>query len=657
LGQRRRPGSDKSPDGEGASLKSHSGFPLTILQNLRLRRSVKHLWLTLVMASLLMACGGGGGGGGNDNTPAPEPIPEMAKPNILLIMADDLGVNDISIYNGNTAIDTPNLDALAKDGVRFTQHYADSVCSPARAALLSGQHPVRTGFTPNGRGISPDLLTLPEALSDQGYATWHIGKWHIGETQRQAWPDYQGFDHWFGFLNQWLLAGDHRDENTPLSGPRYNNPWLMGDTESPRYHKGHLEDILTDRALSALQTLADGEKPWFLNLWFFGPHEPVQPAPHFAQNYPDTGPGRYRALISQLDYNIGRVLKLLDQTGQRNNTIVVFLSDNGGTNRYVDSNYPYFGRKGSYYRGAVRTPLIIQWPRSEAAGSVYDGPIAIYDIYPTLMAATDLPIPPALDGLNLLPDITDGKTQQRELFWENILGFAMLSVDGSRWLSRNPWMSPDEPIFLANLDNDPAGAIDEHKTYPGDVIRLDNRHHRWQRNIYQVNTEADLDDFGHGELTAADFLRTPGYGEFTFAIGVERGYQGNLARQDPIWSLRAKADGSVEARFQKVTLNGHPLSNDECYSLVVSGMFSPRIPGIPNVRNHMWLNLYIDGVLVDSYTGRGKMDVKNTAAATIIGEPSKQGNLRLSEPVVLNTTVERSLIWTSQTLDQRACNR
>ncbi|MBK6511633.1 MAG: sulfatase-like hydrolase/transferase [Haliea sp.] len=121
------------------------------------------------------------------------------KPNILLIMADDLGYNDLAINNDNTQIDTPNMDQLARDGVRFTRHYASTVCSPARAALLTGYHPERLGYLPNGRGISPAIETLPERLQQEGYTTWHIGKWHIGDLERTAWPDHQGFYHWFGF--------------------------------------------------------------------------------------------------------------------------------------------------------------------------------------------------------------------------------------------------------------------------------------------------------------------------------------------------------------------------------------------------------------------------------------------------------------------------
>jgi phosphoglycerol transferase MdoB-like AlkP superfamily enzyme len=158
--------------------------------------------------------------------------PPATRPNILVIMADDFGFNDLAINNDNKEIDTPNLDQFARDGVRFTRHYAAAVCSPARASFLTGYVPERLGFLPNARGISPQITTLPERLRQEGYTTWHIGKWHIGDLERTAWPDYQGFDHWFGFLNSDRLAGKKLPNGEiELVRARYQNPWLQGDTE------------------------------------------------------------------------------------------------------------------------------------------------------------------------------------------------------------------------------------------------------------------------------------------------------------------------------------------------------------------------------------------------------------------------------------------
>ena len=163
---------------------------------------------------------------------------QPGKPNILLIMVDDMGFNDLAINNGNTGIDTPRLDQLARQGVRFTRHYASMVCSPARVSLLTGLFPER--IFPVGKGISPEIVTLPEKLQEEGYTTWHIGKWHIGDPQRESWPDRQGFDHWLGFLSQWRLVGTHKDGVLQYEEPTYENPWLESDTEPGRNHQGSL---------------------------------------------------------------------------------------------------------------------------------------------------------------------------------------------------------------------------------------------------------------------------------------------------------------------------------------------------------------------------------------------------------------------------------
>ena len=619
------------------------------------RRRHSARWSYILLLAFLSACGGGSGGGSGYGGGVSDPAPADKKYNILLIMADDLGVNDIAIFNGNTEIDTPNLDALAAEGVRFTRHYADAVCSPARSALLSGQYPARTGFVPNGRGLSPELITLPEALESRGYSTWHIGKWHLGEELRAAWPDAQGFEHWFGYLNQWLLAGDYQDSKTVLSGPRYNNPWLVEDGADGRYYQGHLEEILTEKAMGALESLAAGDKPWFLNIWFNAPHEPMQPAQQFAERYDNTSAGKYRALVNQLDYNVGQILQLLDRTGQRDNTIVVFLSDNGGTNRYMDNNYPFFGNKNTYFEGGVRTPLIIRWPDGSAAGSVYDGAAAIYDLYPTLMAAAGLPVPVGLDGVNLLPDMARGTSPERDLFWEDLLRFALRTGDGKWLLTNDSNVTREDPLYLADIKNKPAGAVDVSQSNQEETDRLAGRYQQWHKEIHRVALVRELDSSGYGTLSGSDFLRTPGYGDFAFAVGVERGFEGNLASQEGVWSLRVDPAGMLISDFQAIQLSGVLDTARNCHSVIVSANFAPKIPGVPKVSDALTLNLYIDGVLVDAYAGVGKLDTRNFAAPTVMGEPGKQPGFRLSDPILLSTAVERSFQWPVSAIDRQVC--
>lgn len=353
--------------------------------------------IVLCLTLNLVSCGGGSS---EPNQPLSETLDSVdnEKPNILLIMVDDLGFNDLAINNDNDLISTPNLDQLAREAVRFTRHYATAVCSPARAALLTGQDPARNGYVPNGRGLSPQLTTLPEVLKEAGYVTWHIGKWHIGDIQREAWPDYQGFDHWFGFLNQWRLAGKQINGEIQLATPRYTDPWLESDTEPGAFYTGHLENILTDKAIATMDGLLNSGSPWFINVWFYAPHNPIHPAKEFAAQFPGTDAGRYQALVYQLDSNIGRIIDHLDSTGQRENTIIVVVSDNGGTNAVMDNNFPYYGQKVTYLEGGLRTPLIIDWPGSDTSGKVYDDIVAVQDIYPTLLDSIALDLPANLDG-------------------------------------------------------------------------------------------------------------------------------------------------------------------------------------------------------------------------------------------------------------------
>ena len=175
-------------------------------------------------------------------------------PNILILYIDDLGVNDVGIY-GSEHAKTPTLDRIAQEGVRFTRHYADATCSPARAALMSGRFPARAGFSPNGPGLSPQLNTLPRALKSLGYSTHHVGKWHMGHISTAAWPDAVGFDTWLGYLSQWLMAKpyDHSLLDGLYSAPTYINPWLHDGSNDSRQYQGHLTDIVTERTISLIK--------------------------------------------------------------------------------------------------------------------------------------------------------------------------------------------------------------------------------------------------------------------------------------------------------------------------------------------------------------------------------------------------------------------
>ncbi|MEM9257611.1 MAG: sulfatase-like hydrolase/transferase [Pseudomonadota bacterium] len=368
-----------------------------------------------------------------------DPNPE-GRPNVLLIMVDDLGYNDLAINNGNSNIDTPNMDQLAQEGVRFTRHYATTVCSPARAAALTGLFPSRLGIAPGARAIPSEIETMPERLQQEGYTTWHIGKWHLGQYQRSAWPDRQGFDHWFGFLNPFHLAGSKVDGELVPAPLTYDNPYLEGSEQAGQFYNGHLEDVLTNRARNVLTSLNNAGAPWFLNLWFFAPHGPITPSSAFAQLYPDTDAGRYRALVNQLDFNVGQILDHLDALGALDNTFVILVSDNGGTTNQVDSNFPFFGVKATATEGALRTPLLMRFPEGAFNGRVIGDIVSIQDLYPTILDVIGAAPASGLDGQSLYTAISQQQAPSpTPLFWEHGLkSYGALSADGQWRLYQPP---------------------------------------------------------------------------------------------------------------------------------------------------------------------------------------------------------------------------
>ena len=582
------------------------------------------------------------------------------KPNILLIMADDLGYNDLAINNDNTQIDTPNMDQLARDGVRFTRHYASTVCSPARAALLTGYHPERLGYLPNGRGISPAIETLPERLQQEGYTTWHIGKWHIGDLERTAWPDHQGFYHWFGFLNQWRLAGVHVGGELQLTTPRYQNPWLQGDTEPGRNFTGHLENILTDKAITVLSELNAAQAPWFLNLWYYAPHSPITPASEFAQNYPDTPAGKYQALVNQLDHNVGRVLTHLEQIGALQNTLIVLVSDNGGTNSAMDNNAPFSGAKATMTEGGMRTPLVIKWPDSAMNGQVIADVVSIEDIYPTVLESIGVTPLAGLDGDSFYTAVEQRVSiGVKERYWDALMtadwtSHTGLSADG-RWrlLQWYPFWGamPDPMIF--DLELDPTSALPVVPPPPLQLTQMTDNYRAWYTDVHTVKTNFVANTNGSGVLTGTDFLRTPGFGWYTFGIGVPHAYEGPIAAQAGIWTM-SRTGNTVTAQFGDLILHGDIQNSNTCHSIAVSGSFTAQVQS--NVVPSFKLTLYIDGVAVQSGELQAVLQVDDPTVETIIGDPLNVANTGvLSPPIIMNTTLTSSPASTPQSFSARLC--
>lgn len=581
------------------------------------------------------------------------------KLNVLMIMADDLGFNDLAINNGNTNIDTPSMDQIAQEGVRFTRHYGTAVCSPARAALLTGVAPSRLGYLPNGRGIPTDYETLPDRLQAEGYTTWHIGKWHIGHLQRTAWPDYQGFDHWFGFLHQWNLAGTQSQGQVIPDQPRYNDPWLEGDTEPGQHYIGHLENILTDKALEVLTDLHDEQEPWFLNLWFYAPHSPNQPAAEFAQLYPDTSAGRYRALVNQLDTNIGRVLTHLDSLGMTQDTVIVIVSDNGGTNSILDNNYPYFGYKSSLFEGGVRTPLIIKWPDQSMNSQVFGDSISIEDLYPTLLEALNVSATPDIDGVSFFQALQQLQpVPQRDLFWEhlhNADSYSVLSADG-RWKLFNFgefWGAPTADR-LYDFTVDPTGTTQESPAPPLQLAQMQAAYEGWYMDAHLIDTSYAPTPNGGGVLTGRDFLRTPGFEGYTIGVGVPDELDGQIVAQAGAWDM-SRAGNTVTAQFGSVILSGDITNANACHSVVITGRFRRSLTHISPPADTS-LVLVIDGLEVDSVLSQTELIVADPTVPTIVGDPAvSSGNGTIVPPVILNTRLDATTRWTLSDFEQSIC--
>lgn len=417
----------------------------------------------------------------------------MERPNILLILADDLGNNDLGSF-GDGGIATPNIDALAAGGVRFTRHYAHATCRPSRLALLTGMPASRSGVPPYFRGIPPELTILPEALQQAGYTTHHIGKWHLGRSLPSSQPDRQGFDRWFGFLTALALRNGSLDR----PGISYSNPFLQANDEAPRKHKGHLTDLLTNEAIATIEASADGDNPWFINLWYFAPHTPIQPAGRFAARFPDTAEGRFQALVTQLDTAIGRLLDALQRSGQLNDTLVVFASDNGGLNKFRNNNAPYFGAKNSFTEGGLRTPLVLYMPGRLPTGSIAE-PVFITDLMPTILSIAGTPIPAYVEGRDLGPLLQGGTVAPVERYFWDIQAVADVQY-GELDLGKHLLVGPGY-YQSWSPDNDRFG---EPQAVPDGIAAVSAvEYAQWRRRARSVDPDTD------------SYRRTPGYGAWT----------------------------------------------------------------------------------------------------------------------------------------------
>jgi arylsulfatase/arylsulfatase A len=335
--------------------------------------------------------------------------PARARPNVVLIMTDDQGWGDLGVH-GNDAIRTPHLDALARQGVRFTRFYAGPVCTPTRASLMTGRYHLRTRAIDTYRGravMHPDEVTLAETLAAAGYRTGIFGKWHLGDHHPSR-PIDQGFAealvHWGGGIAQ---------PADPPQGNSYFDPWLEHNGKLVQTY-GYCSDVYTDAALRFIDDAGardQARKPFFLYLAFNAPHDPLQVSDDLARPYRAAGldeqTAKVYAMVENIDANVGRVLARLDERKLADDTLVLFLTDNGPAGPRFNGGLR--AAKGSVYEGGIRVPCFVRWPARFAGGRTLDRVAAHIDLAPTVLAACDVPPPPdvKLDGVSLLP-LLDG---------------------------------------------------------------------------------------------------------------------------------------------------------------------------------------------------------------------------------------------------------
>lgn len=484
-----------------------------------------------------------------DQGPAEAALPPAERPpNIVFILVDDLGINDLSTFGGGVAggrVPTPNIDALAARGALFSTAYSGTgTCAPSRAMLLTGRYPTRTGFeftpTPNGMGrivsmfandqdtglpklqsnrkaaaAAPDFeaqglpgseVTIAEMLKDAGYHTVHIGKWHLGNSG-EFHPNQQGFDESLlmtGLLH--LPADDPEVVNAKLDfDPIDNFLWARGDF-STSFNGGevfapggYLADYWTQESLKVIE--ANKNRPFFLYLAHWGVHTPLQATKADYEAVGDIEPHHlrvYAAMLRALDRSVGEIVAKLEAEGLADNTLIVFSSDNGGAG-YIGLpgiNDPYRGWKITLFEGGIRVPMFVSWPARIPAGTVIDTPVAHIDVMPTLAEAAGAPLPDGVivDGRSMLP-LAEGlgaiAREDDAIFWQSgyyhvvRAGGWKLQVDGKQ-----------QKTWLFDLNTDPTEDVNLAAERPDKVAELQallDKHHKDARPpLYASTTDLPI---------------------------------------------------------------------------------------------------------------------------------------------------------------------
>ena len=367
------------------------------------------------------------------------PPVDAARPNVVLMMSDDMGYGDLSSY-GATDIKTPNIDGIGKAGARLTDFYANGVlCRPTRAGLISGRWQQRYFIEtalggPGSRGLKVTGNSLPQVLKNHGYATGLIGKWHLGGTPEVS-PMAHGFEYFFGLLSGGFDYYHHTAGGQP-------DLW---ENDKPITQEGYMTDLITDRSIAFIERSATAKRPFFIDVAYNAPHWPYQPP-----GRPSAAPGTsrqqtpqeentatradYAAMVEAVDKGVGRILATLDRLGLANNTIVIFTNDNGG--EWLSNNKPLWSRKWTVWEGGIRVPALIRWPGRIRAGQVSRQVGITMDLSASIVAATGAPLPAdaRYEGVNLF-SILERRTPEveRTLYWRVTQNRTQRAIRSGDW--------------------------------------------------------------------------------------------------------------------------------------------------------------------------------------------------------------------------------
>ena len=433
-------------------------------------------------------------------TTAAAEAPAAQRPNVVVILVDDLDWADVSTY-GRSDVPTPNIDRIAQTGVAFSSGYvAASVCAVSRAGLLTGRMPQEFGFTYNindegneGAGLPVDQKTLADRLKPLGYHTAAFGKWHQG-AERQFYPTNRGFDEFFGFLageTNYVDPATPGMVTTPTKADKYeigpregNHAMVEGPKATPAddFSK-YLTNQITDRAVDFINRSAG--QAFFAYVAYNAPHWPLQvPQEYYDRFSQIKDPVRrtYIAMIAAMDDGVGKILDTLEAKGVRDNTIVVFLSDNGCPERFgfCNPDHPWGSGKFTYLEGGVRVPFVMSWPAGLKPKGIVDSPVSSIDIVPTVLHAIDpkRPLPNELDGRDLVGTATHPPAQPRLMVW------GQEPVYAARLGSKKLWVSKDwKQSYLYDVDRDPGELTDLTGSDPAAAAQLSGEIEKWRTSL------------------------------------------------------------------------------------------------------------------------------------------------------------------------------